>query len=138
MIPLYDLAVIAVAAGRVADSISGDEIFRPLRNWVYLRSAPVDDSIVTYGPSGDDVYPARMATLTSEPLSLGTEYEGMRGDVRTPGFFGRLISCRVCLSFWVTLFWLAIYLLSAHWALTLATPFAIWGGAVAFAHWSSR
>lgn len=132
MISTFDLAVLALASGRVAHSISSDEIFRPLRNWVYIRSAPVSDMIVTREePEGDFEYPARMTRRTQH----GSWTPRTDGGVRKPGFFGSLLACAWCLSLWTSLFWLGLYAALGHYAIWAAMPFALWAAANAYAKW---
>lgn len=130
MIPLADLAVITLASGRVAYSISQEEIFRPLRNWIFLRSAPVDAEIVLRREDGDEVWPARMVRDTLDGPSLEPNL-----DLRKPGFVGSAVSCPYCLSFWTSLAMILAYLALGHVVAVALTPLAVWAGATAAVRW---
>ena len=125
-IPVYDLAVMALASGRIAYSITNDEIMRPMREWVFRRSAPHSGTIRIDTEDGYDDVPASMV------------HDGVfdpARSIRTPQFWGQLVECLMCMSFHTSLWILVAYLISAHWTVLALTPFALWGLSNAFAKW---
>lgn len=118
-----EFALVPLASGRVAYSIAKEEIFRPVREFVYTRSSPFE-------AVDNDGYPWRMknryrATPRERELGEGkwvVDYDQFAH--RKPGFFGQLIECPYCLAFWATLFTFFVYsvipdaiLVLALWAL---------------------
>jgi len=101
---LMEVAVLALATGRVSYSITSDTIFRPLRERVWRWSAPETAT--------DDIgRPWRMLHTHSDGF---TEFDPQ--NVREIGFFGELVSCPYCASFWL-----------AH---VVALAWILWGGAI--------
>lgn len=140
-ISLQDLAtfaVLALASGRVAYSLVHDEIFRPLREWIWLRYAPESETIYEYGADGDRSTPARSwhrlrngdGTDIDAPFPFAYIPEE---PLRTPTFLGKLIGCPYCMSMWTS-----TVALLAWWALGdnviyPAAPFALWAAANTYA-----
>lgn len=141
------LLIIGLAAGRVTYLIVHDEIMRPLREWIWLRSAPEGATIRLAGGEGDKEVPARMMQVvardadgdlvvmdaTSPAKVVGfddAKYSFQPNHaMREPGFFGQLIECSYCSSFWVTLaFWVAYRWLPVEWHVfnLVIVPLAIW------------
>lgn len=129
---IIDLAIIAIAAGRASWCISRDEIFRPLREIIYRHSAPTSDRNV-------DGMPWRMLEpyrTTNRERELGAgkwDYDSVPTDPRTPGFWGSLIECPYCTSFWVSVvaFWL--YQFAPDATVAGSTPLAMWAIATLYA-----
>lgn len=132
--------VLALASGRVAFSLTKDEIFRPLREWIWMRSAPEEAMIVTRGDNGDQTIPARMMHLHHDRgrTSIGEHYVTRefkpQDPMRAPGFFGQLFECFYCMSFWTSLLAYVVYRIDFSLAWHVATPLAIWAVANAYAH----
>lgn len=131
--------LLAIASGRVAYSLVNDEIFRPLREWIWLRHAPESEMIYEYGADGDRSTPARAwHRQPSGPVAnIGHVDERYAYDpdlpLRTPTFLGKLIGCPYCMSFWTS----AAAML-AWWALGdnviyPAAPLALWAAANTYA-----
>lgn len=144
-----DVAVfleLSLAAGRVGYSLTQDEIFRPVREAIYLHSAPHSDVIVKRGDEGDLELPARMVhrvTRLEQPdTSLGRDearerfmaQKGERGweympqePLRKPGMLGQLFECPFCMTFWTSLFFVGVWaLMGQDFVAMLALPFATW------------
>lgn len=154
--------VVALAAGRVAYSLTKDEIFRPVREWIWLRWAPESGVIRETGGEGDVERPARMYQVVgrdgdgdlvvldarSPKQVVGFTDAKFRFEphhaMRKPTFLGQLTECFFCVSFWTSLiFWAAFRFLPAGaandiWSWVFV-PLAIWAVANMFAHklWNS-
>lgn len=133
---VFELAILSLASGRIAYSLAMDEIFRPLREWVWLRSAPDAGSITL----DDRELPARMVhRYRSTPGELlrgapkwNVEFDAA-SDLRSKGFFGQLIECPYCLTFWTSLAALAALAAFGDAAVIAALPFAVWAVANTYA-----
>lgn len=123
---LYEIGVMALASGRVAFSLTNDEIFRPAREWIWKRSAPDEGPIRL--DDGSDV-PARMVHGGVFKPTI---------PMREPGFWGQLAQCVHCVSFWTSLVILLAYVVFGSITISLLAPFALWGLASAFGHWMAR
>ena len=53
-------------------------------------------------------------------------------------FFAQVLSCVWCASIWVAFWWTGLWLISPEWALKIAVPFAMSGGAVLLETWRYR
>jgi len=120
---LTEAAILALATGRVSYSITSDTIFRPLRERVWRWSAPETAT--------DDIgRPWRMLHVHEDGF---TEF-GPRTP-REPGFWGTLIECPYCVSFWaahaVVLAWIMWGSAIVPWAVGLA----LWSLATLYARW---
>lgn len=141
--------VLALASGRVAFALTRDEIFRPLREWVWLRSSPEEGTILERSEDGDSPRPARFYHLTETKVQLvpDSELTGTCADfdrfedyafdpglgAREPGFFGQLLECPYCMSFWTSLAACAAWLTLGSDVLYPALPLALWGASNSFA-----
>lgn len=143
-------AVLTLASGRVAFSLTRDEILRPLREWIWLRSAPEEGTILERDEdNGDTPRPARYyhfgenrvqivpdAELTGTCADFdefpGYEFNPALGP-RIPGFWGQLFECPYCMSFWTSLVACAAWLLLGDAVLYPALPLALWGASNSFA-----
>lgn len=150
MISSTDIAIfalLAIGSGRVAYSLTRDDIFRKLREWIWLRSAPEEGTILERGGEGDAQRPARMY----HPHGLNADGDhvlvtGARGDLidvryrfnpniamRYPGFLGQLFECPYCMSFWTSLAACAAWLLLGDDVIYPAALLALWGVSNSFA-----
>lgn len=124
-----------LAAGRVAYSITNDEIFRPLREAIYLRSAPRHDTILVFDQGGDREISARQFHPVNED---GHPFEGAgikragydwipELEPRRPGWAGQLFECPFCMSAWTSAFFVGVWaLMGTDFAALFALPFATW------------
>ena len=112
----YEAAVVALAAGRVSHTLTQDEIFRPAREWIYLRSAPDGDTIRV---SGQDM-PAQIVHHEHGDVFFDPN------EPREPQFFGQLVQCPYCLSFYVSVALFLFYLAAGSVAVWILTPLALW------------
>lgn len=138
--------VLSLASGRVAYSLTKDEIFRPMREWIWMRSAPEEGVIVERGGEGDVTRPARMYHLMHRdpvdgdwrmskmkcgPAMAKLNDQRYRFDpgvaLRKPGFFGQLFECFYCMSFWTSLLACAAWLVLGDDVIYPALPLALWG-----------
>lgn len=132
--------VMALASGRIAFSLTKDDIFQPVREWIWMRSAPEDGMVIERTMDGDVTRPARMYHLMHENafdggLDMG---RGPKGDVkrghhfspstamRKPAFWGQLWECPYCMSFWTSLIATVAWLLGGDAIVVMALPFAVW------------
>lgn len=129
---IYEVSVMALAAGRVSYSLTKDEIFRPVREAIWRRSSPLYATNI----QGE---PWRMIECWKH-----NEQERARGwgkwseefdpqSLREPGFFGRLVECANCLSFWVSLVIAIAYMAFGDVVVTLLAPLALWALANTYA-----
>lgn len=130
MIPLIDMAVISLASGRVAYAIARDEIFRPLREYVYRYSAPISDTDI-------DGQPHRLIhhwknNKRERALGWGRWSHDYDTSIapRKPGWLGRLVECPYCLSFYTTIGALIVYSL---FGIEVLYVFALWAVANLYA-----
>lgn len=144
-----DIAIFAelgLASGRIAYSVTRDDIFRPVREFVYARSAPDSDTILVRDDNGDHEYPARSfhhvetrIDLCPDPQTCAdVDYiEEFRYEPtlppREPGWAGCLIECPYCFSFWTSVVLCAAWLLLGDAVAYLALPFAVWAVANTYA-----
>lgn len=136
--------VLALAVGRIAYSLTQDEIFRPLREWVWLRSAPESAALLRFEEDGDSQWPARMVHhyssigriwATKVVRQINDDYGyAPTAPMRKPGFFGQLIECFYCVSFWLALVASIAWWLLGDNVIYAALPFAFWAGGNYFAH----
>lgn len=129
MIPLYDLAILSLASGRVAYSITSDEIFRPVRELVYRYSAPRHDQ-------DEDGHPYRMIEWFKSTKQERERFPAIgvwqREHIdptytgRDVGFFGSLLECFYCFSFYTSVAAIVAYWIFGEEAVTVALPFAVW------------
>ncbi len=125
-IPIYDAAVLALSVGRISYSITSDEIFRPVREFVYRYSAPISATDI-------DGNPHRMIhhwknNKREREAGWGkwsSDFDPELG-VRDPGFFGELISCVYCASFYASFAALAAYIVWPEQTIVALTGFALW------------
>lgn len=141
------LLIIGIAAGRVAYSITHDEIFRRLREWIWLRSAPHSGMIVEYSEDGDDTQLARSYHWSEVPQKVrddeannGIHFlpDGYRYQpqlpIRKPQFWGQLVECPMCMSFWIAIiFWVLWQFAPFEIYYYGIMPLAVWGVANWFA-----
>lgn len=117
-IDVLHLAIVSAAAGRITHGFTSDDIFRPAREWVFRRSAPEN---------------AR--TADGQPWSMMHEVgpDAWAFDphlpTRQPGFFGKLVECSYCMSFWVALGSVLLWWLLGDLWVAAMLPFAIWAAA---------
>lgn len=149
MLSSTDIAIfieLSLASGRIAYSVTRDDIFRPVREWVYERSAPDSDTILVRDEAGDHEYPARSfhhveTTVNLVPVpetcadvDTFTEFRYEPGmPPREPGWAGCLIECPYCFSFWTSLVLAAAWLLLGDVVAIFALPFAAWAVANTYA-----
>lgn len=138
-------AALSLASGRVAYSLTRDGIFRPVREWIWLRSPGEGATILLRGDDGDREVPAR--TMHYGDLVSDRFYPGDNDFVigalgyhfrpelppRDPGFFGSLVECPFCLSFWTSLVAVAAWWLLGDDVIYPATPLAVWALANSYA-----
>lgn len=98
MIPILDMGIMALAAGRSAFCISTETIFEPVRNRIWKWSPP------------------SVAAFALDP----------KGGFRTPGFWGQLVECPLCVSAWLSILFFLAYLGFGGVVSTALTPLAIW------------
>ncbi len=150
LISSTDIAIfieLSLASGRVAYSVTQDDIFRPVREFVYKRSAPDSDTILVRDENGDHEYPARSFHY-GDLSGQGVFYPWNEGDAevwnvgwhyrpelppREPGWAGCLIECPYCLSFWTSLIAGLAWLLLGDAVAVIAAPLAIWALANTYA-----
>jgi hypothetical protein len=138
-------SVLSVASGRVAYSLTRDEIFRPLREAIWRRS-PGDGNVMVRGDDGDRELPVRMmhyGDLVGGTLFRWNEGDRVVGELgwhfrpdrppRDPGFFGQLFDCVYCMSFWTSLIACAAWLALGDAVLYPAAPLAVWAAANTYA-----
>lgn len=123
--------VLALASGRVAFSLTKDDIFQGLRESIWMHSAPEDGMVVERTEDGDLTRPARAYHYHREQVNLGQEWEqGFAYDpaapFREPQFFGKLFECPYCMSFWTSLLACVAWLVLGDAVIYPALPFAIW------------
>ena len=124
---------LALASGRVAYSITTDTIFRPLREWIWLRSAPEDSAILHRTDSGDEQRPARLYhDYGREGMASIFDYDPTASP-RRPGFFGQLVECPFCMSFWTSALACVAWLLLGNDVIYPALPLALWALANTYA-----
>lgn len=143
---LATLAIVSLAAGRVGYLLTSDELFRPIREWIWLRSPGEGSMIVLRGDDGDREVPAR--TMHYGDLGAHGSFwpgpcEVSIGEVgyhfqptlrpRDPGWFGRLVECPYCMTFWTSLVGCAAWLLLGDDVIYPATPLAAWALANTYA-----
>lgn len=142
MISSTDIAIFALLAlgsGRVAYSLTRDDIFRKMREWIWLRSAPEEGTILERGADGDTQRPARFMHLVYDKPYTGTAWEPTHTeyhpelDPRDPGFFGMLFECPYCMSFWTSLAACAAWLVLGDDVIYPAALLALWGASNSFA-----
>lgn len=136
--------LLALASGRVAYAITHDEIMRPLREWVWSRWAPEDETVRRYTPDGDVEIPARMIKRASDFEQLPTHPDGSIriidawgdlfvvdyvGSTRTPTLLGKLAGCFYCTSFWTSAIALIAWLALGDDVIYPALPLALWSAA---------
>lgn len=122
MIPVYELAILALASGRVSYSFPNEDIWAPIRDRIFLWSPP--DS------TDKDGRPYRLWHKD------GASYTYDEGTApRDKGFIGSLLACPWCLSFWVSVGMTLLWLVFGSAFTMLMVPFALWGLATAFAKW---
>jgi len=127
--------VVSLAAGRVAYSLTRDDIFRGLRESIWLRSAPEDGMIVERTPDGDLTRPARAyhpRVVPGSPDTLVHDYDPA-APFREPKFFGQLFECPYCMSFWTSAFAFVAWMILGDYVIYPALPLAIWAAANAYA-----
>ena len=142
---LATLAIVSLAAGRVGYSLTRDELFRPLREWVWKRSPGDGATILLRGEDGDREVPARTmhyGLLVADRFFPGDDGIGV-GDVgyhfrptlppRDPGWIGRLVECPYCVTFWTSLLGCAAWWLLGDDVIYPATPLAAWALANTYA-----
>lgn len=135
MNPIFEVAVMVTSAARVTYTVTSDDIFRPLREAIYKRSAPENDTIRI----DDQDVPARMVHAGHYNVVDGVWDKGAavliartvyrflpQEEPRPAGWWGSLISCPYCFSFWVALAWFALWLLLGETWVWIATPLALW------------
>ena len=143
-------ALLTLASGRVAYLLTRDEIARPLREWIWLRSAPEEGTILERDPdTGDSPRPARYYHWTETQVQIvpdeertftcadfdtfpGYEFDPAQGP-RVPGFFGQLFECPYCMSFWTSLVACAAWLVLGDAVIYPALPLALWAASNSFA-----
>lgn len=128
--------VLSLASGRVAFSLTKDDIFQPLREFVWMRSAPEDGMIVERTVDGDRTTPARAWHLLHNRgyTEDRSEYAYDPGQpFRNPGWFGQLIECPYCLSFWTSLAACVAWVVLGDAVVYPAMPFAVWAVANLYA-----
>jgi Protein of unknown function (DUF1360) len=123
-VPLYDIAVMALASGRIAYSITQDTIFYPMRDLIFKRSAPEG-----------------ALTKNGEPYSMlhdsgNGSYEFLTHvEKRESGFFGQLFECPYCMSFWIAHLVVLGYILAGDTAIKVLSGFALWALATLYARY---
>lgn len=117
---LWMIVLVPLAAGRAAYSVAHEEIFRPVREYVFRYSAPMTATDI-------EGRPWRMIdwykSTEHERKNLGAkkiEYDFDPQTLRNPGFFGQLFECPYCLSFWFTMIMVVIGYWYPHIVLFLA------------------
>lgn len=138
-------AALSLASGRVAYSLARDGIFRPMREWIWLRSPGEGSMITLRGDDGDREVPARTmhyGLLIADRFYPGDEGIGV-GEVgyhfmpslppRDPGWIGSLVECPYCLSFWTSLVAVAAWWLLGDDVIYPALPLAVWALANSYA-----
>lgn len=102
--------VLSLGAARVTALIVLDEIMQPIRHRIFLLSPPHDDQ------------------------RRGLFYQGLNrdgspikdiNDSREAGFFGRLLSCFKCTSFWVGVMFFAAWSIFPVFTITASMMLAI-------------
>lgn len=131
-------AVLALASGRVAFSLTKDDIFQGLRESIWMHSAPEDGQIVERTEDGDLTRPARAYHRVNGPqATIGDTAHEHRYDpgapFREPQFFGQLFECPYCMSFWTALFAFVAWAILGDAVIYPALPLAIWGASNSFA-----
>lgn len=119
--PLYDVAVLALAAGRVSYSLTNDTIFRPLRELIWKVSAPETATDIEGRP-----WRMLWPVPGGEPLFTPNE-------LRPIGWLGELASCPDCMSFYVAFLAITAYILYPIETVSFLSVFALWGMANLFA-----
>jgi len=129
-LPLYDAAVLVLASGRIAYSLTSDDIFEPARRLIWKHSPPEHGDVIVYG----ERVPARRVTYwrnNEEERARGLgrwSVDILPADLagRDPGWIGRLVSCPDCMSFWVALAALVAYMNYPAETIAVLTLFAAW------------
>lgn len=135
---IASFVVLSLAAGRVAFSLTKDDIFQPVREWIWMRSAPEDGMVIKRGDDGDLTLPARaMHRVNGPQANIGDtshryEFQPQR-PLRQPGFWGQLWECFYCMSFWTSLLAMVAWLVLGDLVVVLALPFAVWAAANTYA-----
>lgn len=145
--------VLALASGRVGYSLVNDEIFRKLREWIWLRSAPVNGTIRHFNEDGSwqerpaafyqeveiDV-PSAYIIGGGEPTGTCMDWDkdtvidfAPDLDVRPARFLGQVFECHFCMTFWTSLLASIGWLAHPEFAVIMATPFAMWAVANLYA-----
>lgn len=132
---LFDYLLLALAAGRLAYAITQDEIFRPVRQYIWLRSAPVHGM---YRLHGEDVLASKIDRwkTTEEERQRGLpkwEMDYIEGSRRAPGFLGQLFECAYCMSFWTSAALLGSYLAWPTATIAFSSLVALWAAANTYA-----
>lgn len=126
---LINLAIIAIGAGRIAYSISSEEIFRWLRERVYRYSAPMHDADLDGRPYRlIDFYKTTREERERFPF-LGRWSSDWIDNTRKPGMAGMLIECPYCVSAYVTAFGVLAWYTIGDVVVQGAAVFAAWAAA---------
>lgn len=128
---IASFVVLSLASGRVAFCLTKDDIFQPVREWIWMRSAPEDGMVVERTAEGDLTRPARAFHRVNGPqANIGDtshRYDYVPAlAFRKPGFWGQLWECPYCMSFWTSLLAVLVWLLIGNAVIYLALPFAVW------------
>jgi hypothetical protein len=105
---VFSAAIIALAAGRVSYCVANEEIFRRMRELVFRYSSPR----FATNSNGEPWRMLHWYKSTNEERKRGHKkilYEFDPNLLREPGFFGQLVECPYCLSFWMTLIMILLY-----------------------------
>ena len=124
---------LSLASGRVAYSITRDGIFRRFREWVWLYSPGEGAMVQLRGEDGDREVPARMMHYSY--TDSGSDAYAFQPTLppRDPGFFGSLVECPYCVSFWTSLVAAGAWLVLGDNVIYPALPLAIWAAANTYA-----
>lgn len=130
--PIMQGAVLALASGRIAYSLVADDIFRGLREWVWMRSAPEAATVrrELAGGGWENLPAAMFHEICSSESELrdivcARAYDPVR-DPRPAGFAGQVFECVYCMSAWTSLGAAITWALLGDAAVVVAAPFALW------------
>lgn len=136
---LIDFTVMALASGRVAYSLTQDDIFEPARRWIWWHSGPdVGSKINLFGQIVEGRNWDRFRS-TPDEVARGLskwQYESVDDNgmpPREPGWLGRLVGCFYCMSFWTSCAALAAYNVAPDLTVQICLPFALWAAANTYA-----
>jgi len=107
-----DVVLLALACARVTILITRDDIFKPLRNWIFLFSPPENDDRLGYYYQNLHRVPRRLRWRWDE-------------DERKPGFIGEALSCPDCTGVWVGAILVFSYVLYEEQTITFSLVMAL-------------